>query len=135
MIQSNSRADASPLQRVIAADMPIQISRYPVKELLESFRKLSQSEPDVKLVLSGRRCADEIYSVWNFIDQHDLTDRVEFLPYYERCESFPVKKIDCDLWIPRSTPASLITPEYLLSRLENKEDTNRKYAMFFTSFH
>ncbi|MBL4697707.1 MAG: glycosyltransferase, partial [Phycisphaerales bacterium] len=86
-------------------------------------------------VLSGRRCADEIYSVWNFIDQHDLTDRVEFLPYYERCESFPVKKIDCDLWIPRSTPALLITPEYLLSRLENKEDTNRKYAMFFTSFH
>jgi glycosyltransferase involved in cell wall biosynthesis/SAM-dependent methyltransferase len=135
MTQSSSRAQDNAPKRVIAADMPILTKRYPIEQLLSSFQKLCRVEENLQLVLSGRRCAEEIYSVWNFIDKHNLTDRVEFLPYYERCEQFPIKKPDCDVWISRNTPASLITPEYLRNRLDGTLPTDRKYAMFFTSFH
>lgn len=135
MNQSNSRVPSDAPQRVIAADMPILTKRYPIEQLLKSFHKLCRSDDDVRLVLSGRRCPEEAYCVWNFIDQHKLTDRVEFLPYYERCESFPLKKTDCDVWISRNTPGSLITPEYLRNRLASTLPGARKYAMFFTSFH
>lgn len=135
MIQSNSRAQENAPMRVIAADMPILTKRYPIEQLLGSFLKLSRTDDDVRLILTGHRCPEEIFSVWNFIDQHELTDRVEFLPYYDRCDQFPVKKSDCSVWISRTTPASLITPEYLRNRLEGSVPADRKYAMFFTSFH
>ncbi len=135
MIQGKSRAKNSLPTRVIAADMPILTKRYPIEQLLESFRKLTRTHDDVRLVLSGRRCPEEIYCAWNFIDQHGLTDRVDFFPYYQRCDRFPIKKPECDVWISRNTPASLITPEYLQHRLDGTLPGERKYAMFFTSFH
>lgn len=135
MIQSKSRAKNNVPTRVIAADMPILTKRYPVEQLLDSFRRLTRTNKDVQLILSGRRCPEEIYCAWNFIDQHGLTDRVEFLPYYQRCDRFPIKKPDCDVWISRNTPASVITPEYLQHRLDGTLPGERKYAMFFTSFH
>ena len=130
MNQSNTRP-----ARIIAADMPIQTTRSPIEQLLGAFHKLALAEPDVRLVLAGRRSQDEIFSVWNYIDQHNLTQRVEFLPYYRQCDRFPVKKPDCDVWISRHTPASIITAEYLQRRLDGTLPGERKYAMFFTSFH
>ncbi|MDF1808556.1 MAG: glycosyltransferase [Phycisphaerales bacterium] len=135
MIQSNSRISTDSPMKVIAADMPILTDKYPVEQLLRAFQKVASSDDQVKLVLSGRRCPEEIYSVWNFVDQHDLTERVEFLPYYDRCESFPLKKQQCDVWISRNTPGDLITPDYLKKQLEQSVPCDRKYAMFFTSFH
>ena len=135
MDQSVDRDQDTSLPKIIAADMPLSTKRYPLEQLLGAFHKLSRTRRDVRLVLTGQRCADEIYSVANFIDKHQLTDRVEFHPYYERCDRFPLKKTDCDVWVSRQTPGSLITSEYLSSRLEATTPSDRKYAMFFTSFH
>jgi glycosyltransferase involved in cell wall biosynthesis/SAM-dependent methyltransferase len=135
MIQTSSRAKNDSPVRVIAADIPILTTRYPIDQLLSAFEKLSRTDQEVQLVLSGRRCPEEIYSVWNYIDQHELTERVHFAPYYDRCTEFPIKKADCDVWISRNTPPSLITPDYLQRRLDGSLPGERKYAMFFTSFH
>lgn len=135
MNQSDECAQHGPRTRVIAADMPILTSQYPVEQLLGAFEKLSRTDDDVRLILSGKRCSEEIYSVWNFIDQHKLTDRVEFLPYYERCDAFPVKKEDCDVWISRHTPGSMINAEYLQNQLATPSPKKQKHALFFTSFH
>jgi len=135
MNQNNSQSHCKVPKLVIGADMPINTKRYPIEPLLGSFHKLSQVNDNVRLILSGRRCPEEIYSVWNFIDQHDLTGRVEFHPYYDRCNQFPIKKSDCDVWISRNTPASMITPDYLRKRLDGVLPAERKYAMFFTCFH
>gem|GEM_PF-4475847 len=121
--------------KVIAADMPIHTQKYPVEQLLRSFQRVASTDDQVKLILTGRRCPEEIYSVWNFVDQHNLTNRVEFLPYYDRCESFPSKKSACDVWISRNTPGNLITADYLRNRLNQTLPRERQYAMFFTSFH
>ena len=135
MIQSNSRVSVESPMKVIAADMPIHTQKYPIEQLLRSFEKIARTDDQIKLVLSGRRCEDEIFSVWNFVDKHGLTDRVEFLPYYDQCRAFPHKKAQCDVWISRNTPPGLITPEYLRNRLDQTLPPERKYAMFFTSFH
>jgi glycosyltransferase involved in cell wall biosynthesis/SAM-dependent methyltransferase len=135
MIQSNSWGGENSGERIIGADMPIDTARYPVEQLLKAFHKLSITQQNIKLVLSGQRSQDEIYSVWNFIDQHNLTERVEFIPYYERCDRYPLKKQDCDVWISRNTPSKLITADYLLNRLSDGSQCDRKYAMFFTCFH
>lgn len=115
--------------------MPISTKHFPVERLLSSFAKICETDDTVKLVLSGKRCPEEIYSVWNFIDQHQLTDWIEYHPYYERCENFPIHKDACDVWISRNTPKSLITPKYLRDRLEQNKPNEQKYALFFTSFH
>lgn len=135
MNQIIDRDQDTTFPRIIAADMPLSTTGYPLKQLLSAFHKLSRTRNDVRLVLTGRRCAEEIFSVANFIDEHHLTDRVEFHPYYDRCDRFPIKKSDCDVWVSRNTPGSLITSVYLRDRLEATLPTDRKYAMFFTSFH
>lgn len=123
--------------RLIAADMPIRIDRYPVRELLGAFRELVQGGEDARLVLTGKRQADEIYSVWNDVDRFGIADRVTFLPYYERCERFPIKKQDADVWVSRHTPARTLTAAWLRDRLAQSargELKSPKYALFFTSF-
>ncbi len=120
---------------IIAADMPIDTARSPIEPLLSAFRRLAQRREDVRLVLTGKRCQNEIYSVFNELDRHDLTRIAAFHPYYDRCESFPIKKQDCDLWISRTTPGKIITESYLERRLEQGDADRPKYALFFTSFH
>ncbi len=121
--------------RVIAADLPLDTSQSPIEPLLSAFRKLASQRDDVRLVLTGKRCPDEIFSVYNELDRHALTERARFLPYYTRCERFPVKKTDCDVWLSRHTPGSVIDAGYLQRRLESGDADRPKYAMFFTSFH
>lgn len=121
--------------RVIAADMPIDTQRSPIEPLLVAFRKLAARRADVRLLLTGRRCPDEIYSVFNELDRHGLTERASFLPYYERCERFPAKKPDCDVWVSRHTPGSVIDADYLDRRIESGDAARVRTALFFTSFH
>lgn len=121
--------------RVIGADMPLDTTQSPIEPLLTAFRKLALRRDDVRLVLAGRRCPTEIYSVFNELDRHGLTDRAQFIPYYDRCERFPIKKPDCSLWVSRHTPGKAIDAEYLHRRLESGDLDRPKYALFFTSFH
>lgn len=120
---------------IIAADMPIDTTRSPIEPLLSAFRKLAQRREDVRLVLTGRRCPSEIYSVFNELDRHELTHIASFHPYYDRCERFPHKKPECDVWISRNTPGGVITDSYLERRLQQGDSDRPKYALFFTSFH
>ncbi len=135
MSEHSERARASRNERVIAADMPTDTNAYPIEPLLAAFRKLANQRDDVRLVLGGRRCPSEIYSVFNELDRHGLTDRARFVPYYDRCERFPIKKPDSDVWVSRNTPGSVIDAEYLNRRLESGDADRPKYALFFTSFH
>lgn len=121
--------------RVIAADMPIDTSRYPIERLLHSFRKLSERNDEVRLLLAGKRCPNEIYSVFNELDRHGLTDRATFIPYYDRCERFDVQKPDCDVWVSRHTPERVLDADYLARRLETSDADRPKHALFFTCFH
>ena len=121
--------------RVIGADMPLDTTQSPIEPLLTAFRKLAARRDDVRLVLAGRRCPSEIYSVFNELDRHGLTERARFVPYYERCERFPIKKPDCSVWVSRHTPAKAIDAEYLERRLDSGDTDRPKYALFFTSFH
>ncbi|MEX0876349.1 MAG: hypothetical protein WD114_02725, partial [Phycisphaerales bacterium] len=75
MHQSSDRDGEDRRPRVIAADMPIDTSRYPIEPLLNAFAGLARTDPRAKLLLSGKRCPDEIYSVWNYLDKHDLVDQ------------------------------------------------------------
>ena len=121
--------------RVIGADMPLDTTQSPIEPLLTAFRKLAARRDDVRLALAGRRCPNEIYSVFNELDRHGLTDRARFVPYYERCERFPIKKPDCSVWVSRHTPAKVIDAEFLERRLDSGDIDRPKYALFFTSFH
>ncbi|MFD2250241.1 glycosyltransferase involved in cell wall biosynthesis/SAM-dependent methyltransferase [Pseudochelatococcus lubricantis] len=89
----------------------------------------------MNLVLAGRRDPAEPFSVWNYLDESGLVDRVQFLPYYERCDAFPVKKEDCDLWVGRETPASQLSAERLLEAVQDDRRPREKVALFVTSFH
>ncbi|MAO19120.1 MAG: hypothetical protein CMJ35_02670 [Phycisphaerae bacterium] len=121
--------------RVVGADMPIDTTRSPIEPLLHAFRSLAARHDDVRLLLTGKRCPSEIYSVFNELDRHGLTERAQFLPYYERCDRFPIKKPDCDVWVSRHTPGSLIDADYLEQRLASADSDRPKHALFFTSFH
>lgn len=135
MHQKTDRGDEDESVRVIGADMPLDTARYPVEALLGAFAKLAQTRDDVRLLLSGKRCPDEIYSVWNEVDRRGLAGRVEFTPYYDHCQQFSVKKPDCDAWVSRHTPAGALSAESLLARLGGTHPPARRYALFFTPFH
>lgn len=121
--------------RVIGADLPLDTANAPLEQLLAAFAGLAKRDEGVRLLLTGKRRASEIFSVWNEVDRRGLRDRVEFTPYYDRCDRFSVKKLDCDAWVSRHTPASLITPEFLSGKLEAPGTGVKKHALFFTSFH
>jgi glycosyltransferase involved in cell wall biosynthesis/SAM-dependent methyltransferase len=120
---------------IIGADMPLDSSRYPIRELLDAFRGASEQYRDLRLVLAGRRERSDRFVVWNYLDTHGLTDKVEYLPSYGVCREFPVKKQDCAVWIDRDTPAAVLTPGWILSRLRRDEAPRAKLALFITSFH
>lgn len=135
MNDGERHGNTSPSVRYIGADMPLDTSRSPIEPLLGAFRKLCQHRDDVRLVLAGKRCPEEIYIVFNELDRHGLTDRADFLPYYQHCDRFPVQKPDCDVWISRHTPPRSISPASLEQRLEQGDPGRTKHALFFTSFH
>ena len=135
MNDGEHQEDFSPGSRYIGADMPLDTGVSPIEALLAAFRKICQHRDDVRLLLTGKRCPAEIYSVFNELDRHGLTDRARFIPYYQHCDHFPVKKPDCDIWISRHTPPQSITPAALEQRLEQGDPGRSKHALFFTSFH
>ena len=121
--------------KLIGADMPFDSARYPIRELLSAYRALALTRPDVRLILAGRRIATDSFSVWNYLDENGLVDRVEFLPYYDTCRDFPFKKSEVDVWVSRETPSTEITAPTLLARLDHQPTDRPRTALFFTSFH
>jgi len=120
---------------IVCADIPLDSARYRVKELLEIYRTLAQSRGDVHFFLAGKRTSSEAFSVWNFIDENEITDRVSFLPYYERCNEIPVKKVDCWRWIGRDLARNGLSVGTLLSGPEPSNSIDNRFALFVTCFH
>lgn len=120
---------------VVGADMPLDSARYPIKELLETFRDIVRVREDAHLVLSGRRIANESFSVWNYVDENGLTDRVTYLPYYQRCTKFPLKKDDCWTWIGRDIAPDALNAENVFAHGDQFSPDRNRYALFVTSFH
>lgn len=120
---------------IIGADIPLDSNRYPIEKMLEAFREVSKLRDDVRLVFAGKRVPEDAFSVWNFLDQHQLTDSVTFLPYYERCNRFPVKKMDCWRWIGRDIVSADISADSLLSQSKQFDNANDKIALIITSCH
>ena len=114
--------------------MPLNSKLYPVRELLDAFRGALVNRPDLYLVLAGRRDETDDFQIWNYIDEYQLADFVEYLPYFDICREFPVKKQDCAIWIERDTPPAELTSETLLARLQLAQSTHPKLALFVTSF-
>lgn len=133
-MQQSPTVNSGSRSQIIGADMPLDSGRYPVRELLDAFRGAVESRPDLRLVIAGRRDQADDFLVWNYIDEHGLADCIEFLPYYDICREFPVKKQDCALWIERDTPTVNLTSERLLARLQSVPDSRPKVALFVTSF-
>jgi glycosyltransferase involved in cell wall biosynthesis/SAM-dependent methyltransferase len=121
--------------KVIAADLPMASTEWLCEALLNAFKVVAEERQDVKLVLASRRDPEAVYSVWNEVDRSGLVGRVEFFPYYEHCDRFPVKKCDCDVWISRGSSPEDLTATDLMRRLSGEVVVVRKYALFFTSFH
>ena len=130
-----THAENGTATKIIAADFPLLTSRYPLESLLNAFKALCAERANIRLVLAGARRPEEDYSVWNFVDANDLAGRVDFLPYYDRCDQFPIKKSECDVWISRTTPADQLTIDLLRRSLDGEMESPPKYALFFTSFH
>jgi glycosyltransferase involved in cell wall biosynthesis/SAM-dependent methyltransferase len=120
---------------VIGVDMPLDVNKYPLRQLLDAFKEAVIQRPDLRLVLAGRRVVRNEFSVWNYLDENGLTDHVDFLPYYERCHVFPCKKADVDVWIDRDVDAKSLTTASLLEWLEGQASPAQKLALFVTSFH
>jgi glycosyltransferase involved in cell wall biosynthesis len=120
--------------KIIAADIPLDCNRYPVRELLYAFRAALEIRQDLRLIFAGRREPHDAFLVWNFVDEHGLADHVLFLPYFDLCREFPVKKQDCALWITRETLAANLTPADLLAGLQAGSEYSSKLALFITSF-
>ena len=118
----------------IGADIPLQTKQYPIRELLEAFSELTKKDSQTRLALTGKFDGENGFSVWNYLDERNLTDRVDYSPYYERCSDFPVKKRDCAFWVDRDTPKNLLTCQYLQKRLSNHIQPE-KYALIVTPFH
>ncbi len=121
-------------QRIIGADVPLDPTQFPLEQFLQAFHQIAAVRSDVALVLAGLRSKGETFSVWNFIEQNGLSERIEFLPYFEACRYFPVKKSDCAIWINRDTLASDLTAKALITKLDDGNE-KPKSALFFTSFH
>ena len=123
------------LPKVIGADLPLSKSESTIKNLLESFREVRKVWHDLRLVLASRRSDSDRYSVWNYLDEHDLTGAVEFIPYYDVCSNYPIMKRDCDLWVSMDTPVSALTPDSLQDALAHPSDRKTKLALFVTGYH
>jgi glycosyltransferase involved in cell wall biosynthesis/SAM-dependent methyltransferase len=123
-----------PRCQIIGADIPLNPEIYPVEILLEAFKGAVERRPNLRLVLTGRRDPASSFSVWNFIEQNNLVEKIEFIPYFDLCRDFPIKKTKCDLWVPRDTHHSDITAERILSDLD-RPTQSRRSALFVTSFH
>ena len=135
MTKVSGRGTQSDNELIIAADMPIDTTISPIEPLLRAFRKLAEQREDVRLLLAGKRCKDEIFSIQNELDRHGLSERAQFVPYYDTCTKFPILKAESDVWISRHTPGDVLNEHYLERRLDSDEEDRPKYALFFTSFH
>lgn len=120
---------------LIGADIPLDAGRFPIRELLDAFRRASVQRPGLRLALTGQRCSNNDFLVWNYLDEHELVGEVDFLPHYGLCTEFPAKKQDCAVWVSRHMPASALTPENLLREPDMRSDSLDKVALFVTSFH
>jgi hypothetical protein len=119
----------------IGADIPLDSRRYPVRELLHAFRDVRQIRKDLLLILAGKRVPQDDFLVWNYLDEYGLIESVIFLPYYDVCRDFPVKKEDCALWIPREICMAQLTSQFILDNLESTSmKKSVKLALFITSF-
>jgi hypothetical protein len=121
--------------RIIGADIPLDSRQYPLKELLSAFHNLAITQSDVKLVLAGRRSARDRFSVWNYIEENKLSERVHFLPHFGSCRDFPLKKSKCTTWISRNIDADDLTSDTLHAMLDGKLSIDPKTALFVTCFH
>ena len=110
----------------ICADIPQHSSTATIRALLEGFSALRELRDDVELVLASRRHVLEEFSVWNYIDEHQLTDSVTYLPYYQTCTSFPFFKQDADLWIDRDSSLESLDEKSLSRQLDNPTVASKK---------
>ena len=122
------------MTKIIAADLPITANIYPIRELLTAFKEILGEIPDLRLLLTGKRDKKNDFSVWNFVDTYQLRSHVEFLPYYDICREFPIKKVDCHAWINRHVQSHQLNASYIRCLLQ-KGLTRSKIALFITSFH
>jgi glycosyltransferase involved in cell wall biosynthesis len=131
------KQDSDPFNasRIIGADIPLDSRQYPLKELLSAFRNLAITQSDVRLVLAGSRSPRDKFSVWNYVEENALSERVHFLPYFGSCRDFPMKKSKCTAWISRNIDADDLTSDNLHAMLDGKLSVEPKTALFVTSFH
>jgi glycosyltransferase involved in cell wall biosynthesis len=132
-----AKRDSQPFNgsRIIGADIPLDSRHYPLKELLIAFRNLALTLPDVKLVLAGSRSPRDTFSVWNYVEENELSERVHFLPYFDMCRDFPLKKTECITWISRNIDANALTSDTLRAMIDGKLNIESKTALFVTCFH
>lgn len=78
----------------------------------------------IELYLCCRRSRKGTFSVINYIEQNNLSDKVHFYPYYDVCRDFPFFKQDMDVWFEAS---DCFSPFVLPAA--------KKRVLFATMFH
>lgn len=123
-------------EKVIGADVPLGSGgALSARDLLEAFRGVAERDRDVRLALAGRRSQRGTFSVLNWIERAGLSDRISFHSYCDLCRDFPVRKVDCVLWIGQDMPAEEVSAEHLSRALESGGGARQKTGLFVTSFH
>lgn len=118
----------------VGADLQETAGGMKVERLLEAFREIQQQRPDSTLYLSVKRGRTDYFNAFEWIDRAGLWKEITFIPYYDVCREFPIRKRECDVWIDDGTPDSDLTAQRFNLEAKNKGTRPRK-ALFVTSYH
>jgi glycosyltransferase involved in cell wall biosynthesis len=119
---------------VVGADLNRTAGGIKVERVLEAFKELVDERPDATLILATRRHRTDYFNAFEWIDRARLWNKVKFIPHYDICREFPIRKSECDVWIDDDTCDFDLTAHGINLEAEKKGTRARK-ALFVTSYH
>ncbi|WP_176086425.1 glycosyltransferase [Martelella sp. HB161492] len=122
-------------KKYICASIDLGQESSGIENLLNCFREIATSRDDVDFIITGKRSDETTYSIWNYIDAHKLTERIEYTPYYDLCRQFPLKKKAAWRWIGQDAPLSALHADDIVRDDGKFAPRKQKKALFITSFH
>ncbi|QQM31253.1 glycosyltransferase [Martelella lutilitoris] len=123
------------VKKIILADIRRGIPKKSIENTIECLHKICELNNNIDFILLECRSPESEFSIWNYIDKYNLSERIDFIPYYDICRDSPVKKKDCWRWITPDGARANITPDDILDDKGEFTLERQKTALFVTSFH
>ncbi|RYH06693.1 glycosyltransferase [Tropicimonas sp. IMCC6043] len=121
-------------RRLIGTDLPFTGDATEVRAVLEAFKEILETLPDLSLAIAGFRDRSLRVPIWHLVEDLGLQGYVALYPYFDTLRDFPRFKSDCDFWIEREHLGATFSAQTLLDGVQNCTGVHRR-ALFFTMVH